>query len=106
MTEAKQPKPAAKHPRKMVREPQPAKAAEEYVLIEAPKPKTKAAQVELMLQRDDGATLDELCEATGWQTHTCRAFLTGQRKKGRELSPRCARSLLASRSELTAWRLR
>lgn len=85
MTEAKQPKPAAKRPRKLAREPQPGKAPEDYLLIEAPKPQTKAAQVELMLLRGDGATLDELCEATGWQTHTCRAFLTGQRKKGREL---------------------
>ncbi|MFZ5742910.1 MAG: DUF3489 domain-containing protein [Pseudomonadota bacterium] len=85
MTEAKQLKPTAKRPCKMARGPQLAKAAEDYVLIEAPKPKTKAAQVELMLQRGDGATLNELCEATGWQTHTCRAFLTGQRKKGRTL---------------------
>lgn len=85
MTETDEPKPAAKRLRKMARESQPARAAENYVLIEAPKPRTKAAQVELMLQRDDGATLDELCKATGWQAHTCRAFLTGQRKKGREL---------------------
>jgi hypothetical protein len=85
MTQNNEPKPYAKRPRKMAREPQPAKAAEDYLLIEAPKPGTKAAQVELMLQRGDGATLDELCEATGWQAHTCRAFLTGQRKKGREL---------------------
>jgi hypothetical protein len=85
MTETKEPKPAAKRPRKMAREPQPAEAAENFVLIEAPRPKTKAALVELMLQRGDGATLDELCEATSWQAHTCRAFLTGQRKKGREL---------------------
>lgn len=85
MTEAKQLKPTAKRPRKMARGPQPAKAAEDYVLIEAPKAKTKAAQVELMLQRGTGATLDEICEATGWQAHTCRAFLTGQRKKGRAL---------------------
>lgn len=85
MTETNEPKPAAKRPRKMAREPRPAKAAGDYVLIEAPKPKTKVAQVELMLQRGDGATIDELCEATGWQAHTCRAFLTGQRKKGRAL---------------------
>jgi hypothetical protein len=85
MTEANKLNPAAKRPRKMAREPQPAIAAEDYVLIEAPKPKTKAAQVELMLQRGDGVTLDELCEVTGWQAHTCRAFLSGQRKKGREL---------------------
>ena len=85
MTEATEIKPVAKRPRKMAREHQPSKAGEDYVLIEAPKPKTKAAKVELMLQRGDGATLDELCEATGWQAHTCRAFLTGQRKMGREL---------------------
>jgi hypothetical protein len=85
MTEANKLNPAAKRPRKMAREPQPAEAAENFILIEAPKPKTKAALVELMLQRGDGATLEELCEATGWQAHTCRAFLTGQRKKGREL---------------------
>lgn len=85
MTNADKAKPAAKRPRKMAREPQPAKVAEAYVLIEAPKPKTKAALVELMLQRGDEATLDELCQATGWQAHTCRAFLTGQRKKGREI---------------------
>lgn len=85
MTEAKQLKSAGKRPRKMVRESQPAEAAENFILIEAPKPKTKAAQVELMLQRTNGATLDELCEVTGWQAHTCRAFLTGQRKKGREI---------------------
>ena len=85
MTDTKQLKPTAKRPRKMAREPRPAKAAEDYVLIEAPEPKTKAAKVELMLQRGNGATLDELCEATGWQAHTCRAFRTGQRKKGRTL---------------------
>ena len=85
MTDAQEFKPAAKRPRKMAREPRPTKATENYVLIEAPKPQTKAALVELMLQRGDGATLDELCEATSWQAHTCRAFLTGQRKKGREL---------------------
>ena len=33
----------------------------------------------------DGGTQIRPDEATGWQTHTCRAFLTGQRKKGREL---------------------
>jgi hypothetical protein len=85
MTNADKTKPAAKRPRKMAREPQATNAQADYVLIEAPKPRTKAAQVELMLQREIGATLDELCDATGWQAHTCRAFLTCQRKKGREL---------------------
>jgi hypothetical protein len=88
MTETNEFKPSSKRPRKMAREPQSVEAADDYVLIDAPKPKTKAAQVELMLQRVKGATLDELCEATGWRAHTCRAFLTGQRKKGRSSSAR------------------
>ncbi|MGB3806666.1 MAG: DUF3489 domain-containing protein [Erythrobacter sp.] len=50
------------------------------------KPKTKASQVEALLVRKTGATLDQMCEATGWQAHTCRAFMTGLRKKGRKIS--------------------
>ncbi len=34
-----------------------------------------------LLARDDGGSLDELTAATGWQPHSCRAFLTGLRKK-------------------------
>lgn len=49
------------------------------------KPQTKAGLVEDLLDRDKGASLDELCQATGWLPHTCRAFLTGLRKKGRNL---------------------
>lgn len=43
---------------------------------------TKAAAVKRLLLRPQGASLDELGRATGWQPHTCRAFLTGLRKKG------------------------
>lgn len=46
---------------------------------------TKASVVEALLTRQGGASLEALCEATGWQAHTCRAFLTGLRKKGREV---------------------
>lgn len=46
---------------------------------------TKAATVEAMLSSKEGATLEAMCMATGWQSHTCRAFLTGLRKKGREV---------------------
>ena len=45
---------------------------------------TKASVVEALLTREGGASLEALCGATGWQPHTCRAFLTGLRKKGRE----------------------
>lgn len=43
---------------------------------------TKAAMVTKILSREKGATLLEISKATGWQLHSCRAFLTGLRKKG------------------------
>jgi hypothetical protein len=46
---------------------------------------TKALIVEALLTREGGASLEALCEATSWQAHTCRAFLTGLRKKGRQV---------------------
>ena len=52
----------------------------------AAKNKTKASIVEALLERKVGATLESMCKATGWQSHSCRAFLTGLRKKGREVA--------------------
>ncbi|WP_227340291.1 DUF3489 domain-containing protein [Sphingopyxis sp. P8] len=46
---------------------------------------TKASLVEALLAREGGANLAALSDATGWRAHTCRAFLTGLRKKGREV---------------------
>ena len=43
---------------------------------------TKQARVIALLQRDTGATLDELVAATAWLPHTTRASLTGLRHKG------------------------
>lgn len=45
------------------------------------KPPTKAAKVQQLLSRAKGASIDELCEATSWQSHSVRAFLTSLRKK-------------------------
>jgi len=42
---------------------------------------TKAAMVTRILSREKGATVPEMSKATGWQPHSCRAFLTGLRKK-------------------------
>ena len=46
-----------------------------------PKATTKAAMVTKILSREKGATLLEMSRATGWQPHSCRAFLTSVRKK-------------------------
>ena len=37
---------------------------------------SKKMQVLDMLRAKDGATLDQLMAATGWQRHTCRGFLS------------------------------
>ena len=47
---------------------------------------SKQQQVIDMLSRDGGATLAELCEATGWLKHSASAVLTGLRKKGHAIT--------------------
>ena len=51
----------------------------------APKKQKKAALVFELLQREGGATINELMAVTGWLPHTTRAALTGLRKKGHVL---------------------
>lgn len=46
------------------------------------RPVSKIGTVLSLLQRKEGATLDEMVAATGWLPHTTRAALTGLRKKG------------------------
>ena len=46
-----------------------------------PRPNSKSAEVLALLRRPDGASLDDLLQATGWQKHTARAALTGLKKK-------------------------
>ena len=50
--------------------------------LSAPRGGTKLARVLELLQRDCGATLEELITATDWLPHTTRAALTGLRKRG------------------------
>ena len=48
----------------------------------SPRASSKSANVIELLQREQGATLTELVDATGWLPHTTRAALTGLRRKG------------------------
>lgn len=55
----------------------------ELAVAAAPEPRvTKTDTVLALLQREGGATLADLIDATGWLPHTTRAALTGLRKKG------------------------
>ena len=49
------------------------------------KPRTrensKQAEVIRMLQRPEGATIAQICSATGWQAHTVRGTFAGAFKK-------------------------
>lgn len=56
--------------------------ASEAVQAPARSKQTKSALVTKLLRRAKGATLAELQEATAWQPHSVRAFLSGLRKKG------------------------
>lgn len=52
----------------------------------SPARKTKSAIVNRMLRRDRGATRSEIEKTTCWQTHRCRAFLTGVWETGATLA--------------------
>ena len=57
-------------------------AADVTPRIEAPAPKpSKLDQVLALLVRPEGATLVELCTATGWQTHSVRGAMAGSLKR-------------------------
>lgn len=51
-------------------------------ISQAPRQGSKIARVIALLQRDQGAKLDELIAATDWLPHTARAALTGLRHRG------------------------
>ena len=63
-------------------------AASNLCAASAPRDRSKISRVIGLLQRDDGATLDEVVAATGWPPHTSRAALTGLRKRGYAIEKR------------------
>ena len=60
-----------------------AKAIDEAIEQATPRTRenSKQAQVIAMLKRPEGATIEQICEATQWQAHTVRGTFAGAFKK-------------------------
>lgn len=87
--------PVTHRPRKMAREPKseietPNLLASGVETSTKPaaaiKQPTKTSLVLDLLGRSEGASLDQIVEATGWLPHTTRAALTGLKKKGHTIT--------------------
>ena len=63
-------------------EPPAAAIAQQPTSAQSPRAGTKQARIIALLQREEGASLDDLIAATGWLPHTTRAALTGLRQRG------------------------
>jgi hypothetical protein len=50
--------------------------------VQRPRQGTKQAAVLSLLRREEGATIAQVMEATGWAPHTVRGFLAGLKRKG------------------------
>jgi hypothetical protein len=59
----------------------PARVTRESGAPRKPREGTKQEQVLAMLRRAEGATIAQICEATGWQGHTVRSFFAGLKKR-------------------------
>ncbi len=49
--------------------------------VTTPAKPSKLEQILVLLGRPEGATLTEMCAATGWQTHSVRGALAGSLKR-------------------------
>jgi hypothetical protein len=52
----------------------------------AARPESKSSRIVALMQRGEGATLEEMVTATGWLPHTTRAAMTGLKRKGHAIS--------------------
>lgn len=63
-----------------------AKNSEPNAVDTTDKAATKVSQVIELLKRGDGASLEEMSSLASWLPHSTRAFLTGLKKKGHDVS--------------------
>lgn len=53
--------------------------------VDPPRAHSKAERVLQLLQREAGATMAQVMEATGWQEHSVRAAITCMKKRGYQI---------------------
>jgi hypothetical protein len=63
----------------------PARQARDASAPRKPREGTKQEAVLALLRREEGATVAQIAEATGWAAHTVRGFFAGLKKKGHEV---------------------
>jgi Protein of unknown function (DUF3489) len=61
--------------------PEPAPEAAPAARTRTPRASTKQARMIELLRRPQGATVEQIAEATGWQPHTVRGAISGALKK-------------------------
>ena len=86
MTKRRKPAPKRQSARGAAKRAKTAKTARVPVPAMPPVQQSKKASILALLQRPQGAAIGDLTAATGWQTHSVRAALTGLRKEGKELA--------------------
>jgi hypothetical protein len=75
---AKSAKAAASQPRQSRKKTDPAEAPQNP---RAPKPESKGAQLLALIGREQGASLAELRQVSGWEAHSVRGFISTAGKK-------------------------
>jgi hypothetical protein len=69
-----------------------ARAGGEPAALPTPRAGTKQAQMIEMLKRPEGATIEQIAAATGWQHHTIRGAISGALKKKLRLTVEATRT--------------
>jgi hypothetical protein len=71
---------------------EPADTRPEVAATRTPRAGTKQAQMIEMLKRPEGATVEQIAAATGWQHHTIRGAISGALKKNLGLTVEATRT--------------
>lgn len=87
---------------RIAREPKPDRKSVAAAITTAKAPR-KLDQIEALLLRDNGASIAEMIETTGWQQHSVRGAMAGAlKKRGLTISSEKVDAMRRYRAERTA----